>query len=153
MKLETYKKIAALLGVMLVIFLPFYVFFQWVLPQIDNDEINTAPAFVGVDNCKACHLPEYTDWVGSHHDLAMDYATDSTVLADFSGVELKSQGRIHRMYRDGEKFMVYTDGEDGRMQDFEVKYVFGFTPLQQYMVEFDRGAPASACPHLEYDRQ
>ncbi len=42
------------------------------------------------------------------------------------------------MYRDGDRYMVHTEGEDGKMQDFHVQYVFGVTPLQQYMVEFDR---------------
>ncbi len=32
-----------------------------------------------------------------------------------------------------------TDGPDGSLQDFEIKYTFGFTPLQQYMVEFPDG--------------
>ena len=35
--------------------------------------------------------------------------------------------------------MVNTDGADGRMQDFEVKFVFGYYPLQQYLVEFPGG--------------
>ena len=35
-------------------------------------------------------------------------------------------------------------GPDGTLADFEVKYVFGVTPLQQYMVEFDRPADMPA---------
>ena len=42
------------------------------------------------------------------------------------------------MFRDGKRFMVHTEGPTGEMEDFEVKYVFGWEPLQQYMVEFDR---------------
>ena len=40
--------------------------------------------------------------------------------------------------------MINTEGPDGRMQDFEVKYVFGVEPLQQYMVELERPADAQA---------
>ncbi len=96
--------------------------------------------YVGKEACIECHEAEYNDWIGSDHDKAMDVANDSTVLADFNNVTLKSNnGLIHRMFRDGKKFMVNTDGEDGEMHDFEVKYVFGWTPLQNYLVEFPGG--------------
>jgi|GEM_PF-4843998 len=36
--------------------------------------------------------------------------------------------------RDG-KFFVNTDGADGKMTDFEVQYVFGHWPLQQYLIQ------------------
>src|SRR5690606_37600655 len=49
-------------------------------------------------------------------------------------------GIVSRMFRDRERFMIHTEGPDGRMSDFEIKYVFGVDPLQQYMVEFDRDA-------------
>ena len=35
--------------------------------------------------------------------------------------------------------MVRTDGPDGKLADFEVKYTFGVTPLQQYLIEFPGG--------------
>ena len=35
--------------------------------------------------------------------------------------------------------MVETDGPDGKLADFPIKYVFGVTPLQQYLVEFPGG--------------
>ena len=40
--------------------------------------------------------------------------------------------------RDG-KFFVRTDGPDGKLADFEVKYTFGVEPLQQYLIELPRG--------------
>ncbi len=40
--------------------------------------------------------------------------------------------------RDG-RFYVNTDGPDGRPADFEIKYTFGVTPLQQYLVAFPGG--------------
>ncbi len=66
----------------------------------------------------------------------MKLATDETVLANFDNAELEHHGITSRMFRDGKRFLVNTEGPDGTMQDFEVKYVFGVTPLQQYMVEF-----------------
>ena len=96
--------------------------------------------FVGRTACVDCHQKEAEAFRGSDHDLAMDHATDASVLGDFDNATFEHDGLVNRMYRDGERFMVYTEGEDGEMQDFEVKYVFGFSPLQQYMVEFDRPA-------------
>ncbi len=40
--------------------------------------------------------------------------------------------------RDGQYF-VRTDGPDGKLADFEVKYTFGVEPLQQYLVELPGG--------------
>ncbi|MCK7492071.1 MAG: hypothetical protein MZW92_10775 [Comamonadaceae bacterium] len=40
--------------------------------------------------------------------------------------------------RDG-RFFVSTDGPDGRLADFEIKYTFGVTPLQQYLVALPGG--------------
>jgi hypothetical protein len=40
--------------------------------------------------------------------------------------------------RDG-RFYVRTDGPDGKLGDFEVKYTFGIEPLQQYLIELSGG--------------
>jgi predicted CXXCH cytochrome family protein len=37
------------------------------------------------------------------------------------------------------KFFVNTDGPDGKLRDYEIKYTFGVYPLQQYLVEFPDG--------------
>lgn len=92
--------------------------------------------YVGQASCVKCHARESEKWTNSHHDLAMQLATDETVVANFDSAELKHHGITSRMFRDGKKFIVNTEGPDGSMQDFEVKYVFGVAPLQQYMVEF-----------------
>jgi tetratricopeptide (TPR) repeat protein len=92
--------------------------------------------YVGQESCVQCHREEAQKWTGSHHDKAMALATDSTVLADFDDVEITHLGVTSRMFRRDGKFMVNTEGPDGSLQDFEVKYVFGVDPLQQYMVEF-----------------
>ena len=68
----------------------------------------------------------------------MDLATPETVIADFDNAELSHYGITSRMFRRDGKYIVNTEGPDGEMTDFEVKYVFGVDPLQQYMVEFDR---------------
>jgi predicted CXXCH cytochrome family protein len=98
------------------------------------------PGYVGRQTCIECHQGEHEQWTGSHHDLAMDLATPETVLGDFGDVEFTHHGITSRLYREGEKYMIRTEGPTGELEDFHVKYVFGVTPLQQYMVEFDRPA-------------
>ncbi|MCA9173866.1 MAG: hypothetical protein KDB14_05200 [Planctomycetales bacterium] len=96
------------------------------------------PNYVGRNRCITCHQQEHGAWKGSHHDLAMDLAADETVLGDFGDAKLEHFGITSTMFKRDGKFMVNTEGPDGAMADFEVKYVFGVEPLQQYMVEFDR---------------
>ncbi len=139
MDIKGYKKVVGILGVALVLLFPALLMIDLLLFKPNENLYKTTPEFVGAQNCKECHINEYNDWKGSHHAHAMDYANDSTVLGDFSGRTLDAQGHTYKMYRKNEKFFVYSDGEDGEMHDFEVKYVFGYAPLQQYLVEFDRG--------------
>jgi len=135
---QKYNNISlALIGILIVLF-PAYLLIQTYSASSD-ETIEEAPHFVGRETCIECHLPEYNDWVGSHHDRAMDLANDSTVLADFNDVTIEGNGMIHKAFRRDGKFIVNTDGADGSMQDFEIKYVFGFTPLQQFLVEFEGG--------------
>ena len=100
--------------------------------------IDVVATYVGRGSCIECHQKEAQAFTASHHDKAMDLATDETVIGDFNNATIEHDGMTSRMFRDGKKFMVHTDGETGKMEDFEVRYVFGVDPLQQYMVEFDR---------------
>lgn len=49
-------------------------------------------------------------------------------------------GQRHRMFQKDGKYFVQTEGPDGTLQNFEVKYVLGYRSLQQYLVEFPEGA-------------
>ncbi len=97
------------------------------------------PTYVGRETCAACHQQQFDQWQGSHHDLAMDLATPQTVLGNFEDQQLTYLGRTSRMFRRDGKYFVNTEGPDGQPHDFEVKYVFGVDPLQQYLVQFDDG--------------
>ena len=139
MEINSYKKIIRVLAIALVLLFPALLLIKLSFFEPREADAYAQPQFVGAQNCKECHLNAYNDWKGSHHDRAMDLASDSTVLGDFADRTLQAQGHTYRMYRKDGKFFVYSDGEDGQMHDFEVKYVFGYTPLQNYLVEFDRG--------------
>ena len=92
--------------------------------------------FVGSEKCKKCHETAYNKWTGSHHDLAMDVANDTTVLGDFNDVSYTDPYNkvTSRFYRKSDKYFVQTEGPDGQPGEFEITHTFGFYPLQSNMV-------------------
>jgi predicted CXXCH cytochrome family protein len=69
----------------------------------------------------------------------MQLPSPDTVLGDFNDASFTFNGVTSRFFREGDKFIVRTDGEDGKLRDFEVAYVFGVYPLQQYLLPLSRG--------------
>ncbi len=97
------------------------------------------PVFVGSAECRDCHEAEFADWLGSHHDLAMQVADESTVLGDFDDVSFEYFGERTRFLRLDGDYVVRTRDADGEIRDFPVTYTFGAEPLQQYLVELANG--------------
>jgi Flp pilus assembly protein TadD len=117
-----------------------YVWADWYYGVPDDAQA----AYIGRQSCIQCHQQEHEAWTGSHHDLAMDLASEATVLGDFDDAQLEHHGVTSKMFRRDGKYFINTEGPDGQLADFEIKYVFGVDPLQQYMVEFDRPADMPA---------
>jgi predicted CXXCH cytochrome family protein len=69
----------------------------------------------------------------------MQHATDTTVLGNFNEAGFDYYGVHSRFFKKDGKYLVETDGPDGELAVFEVKYTFGIEPLQQYLVEFPDG--------------
>ena len=65
----------------------------------------------------------------------MQHATAETVRGDFNDAKFTYQGVTSNFFKRDGKFFVRTDGPDGKLADFEVRYTFGVEPLQQYLVE------------------
>lgn len=105
--------------------------------------------FIGPEACKSCHAQEYNDWLQSDHFKAMMAANDSTVLGDFNGNVLKADGLTSRFFKRDGKFFINTKGDDGENHDYELKYTFGYYPLQQYLAEFPGGR--MQVPRVSYD--
>lgn len=95
--------------------------------------------YAGTTSCIECHEKEFQEWLGSDHDEAMMAANDTTVKGDFNDVTFHNQGIFNRFFKNDGKFMVNTQGPDGRYHDYEILYTFGIEPLQQYIVAFPRG--------------
>ena len=104
-----------------------------------HPDLNAPARFVGSETCATCHAGETDLWRQSQHAKAMAHASEKSVLGDFNDARFEYFGVRSRMFRRDGKFMVETDGPDGKLATFEVKYTFGLEPLQQYLVEFPDG--------------
>ena len=98
-----------------------------------------AAAYVGRDSCVECHARELKAWQGSDHDLAMQVADLKSVLGNFAGARFTYAGTTSTFSRRDGKFVVNTDGPDGKLADYEIRYTFGVHPLQQYLIAFPGG--------------
>jgi predicted CXXCH cytochrome family protein len=99
----------------------------------------SAATYVGSETCAGCHQAQARLWRASQHKLAMQQAAEHTVLGDFNDASFDYYGTRSRFFRRNGRFMVQTDGPDGNLAEFEVKYTFGVDPLQQYLVELPDG--------------
>jgi predicted CXXCH cytochrome family protein len=97
------------------------------------------PGFLGSNACAECHAVQVKAWKASQHAHAMQAATETAVLGDFNGAQIQHFSSKARFFRRDGRFVVETEGKDGRQAEFEVKYTFGIDPLQQYLVEFPDG--------------
>jgi predicted CXXCH cytochrome family protein len=95
--------------------------------------------YVGSKTCIECHTEQYTNWKGSHHELAMQIANDATVLGDFNNVEANIDGVNYFFYKENDQFFVRIKEIDDSEKVHKIGYTFGVVPLQQYMVDFDKG--------------
>lgn len=95
--------------------------------------------FVGTTTCAGCHAAETAAWRGSDHARAIAAASPANVLGDFSGVSVTDGRHTATFLRDGDRFIIRTDGPGGMVADFPVSETFGADPLQQYLVLFPDG--------------
>jgi len=107
--------------------------------EVDPETVTRAPAvateFVGSSRCVTCHAQEAARWSGSHHDRAMEPASEDSIEGDFSGVELVAHDSRWRFEREGERFVVRHERDGRPSERMEVVATFGVTPLQQLLVE------------------
>lgn len=103
------------------------------LPRADG------AGYVAEETCGTCHAPEVTAWRDSHHAHAMEPPSSASVRGDFDDALFETADARFRFSRRDGDFYVETEGPDGRLDEFRIAYTFGWTPLQQYLVEFDDG--------------
>lgn len=69
----------------------------------------------------------------------MQTPTPASVLGDFQDARFVENGVETSFHRKGDAYVVRTPGPDGKPSEYEVKYTFGFDPLQQYLLELPGG--------------
>jgi len=107
--------------------------------KISQNSVKYIDGYMGDNNCVSCHQDEYDLWKGSHHDLAMQVANDSTVLGDFNEVKTQIDGVDYFFFKKGKDFYVKIREIDDSEKEYKIAYAFGVTPLQQYLIDFDKG--------------
>ncbi len=98
-----------------------------------------SPGYVGSLACQSCHQHQTEAWTNSHHSWALREPAPGNVLADFNNAQFTHRGLTSRFSRRNGRYFVETDDADGALKEFEVKYVVGVAPLQQYLVETGAG--------------
>ena len=110
-------------------------------PQVSQSALaeQPKPTYVGNQACAGCHASEHQAWLGSQHEKSMQVADSASVLGDFASAHFEKDGvRSIFSQREG-KYFVTTDGPDGKIAEYPVKYTFGLEPLQQYLIELPGG--------------
>jgi predicted CXXCH cytochrome family protein len=95
--------------------------------------------YVGSSACAECHATQFAAWKTSDHFHAMAEPSESTVRGDFNDARFTYNKVTSTFFRKDGRYWVRTDGPDGKLADFPIKYTFGYTPLQQYLIELPGG--------------
>ncbi|MEM5547206.1 multiheme c-type cytochrome, partial [Pseudoalteromonas fuliginea] len=90
------------------------------------------------DECQSCHQQQTSDWKQSDHASSMAKANKDTVLGDFNNVTTTHFSQKAVFYKEKEAFLIDLT-EQGTKKTYTVSYVFGFDPLQQYLIEVEKG--------------
>ncbi len=107
--------------------------------RVKAPAVAEAPTYLGAAACADCHPAETRAWSTSHHRVAMQPATEATVLGNFREAAFAFQGVKTTFLQPDGGFAVRTDGPEGKLAEFPVRYTLGIEPVQQYLVEFPRG--------------
>jgi len=109
------------------------------LLQTEISAPQEVPTFVGGQTCVSCHTEEATAWRESDHDLAMQVASDQTVLGDFDNISFVYNDVASIFFEQDGDFWIRTDGPSGALENYKITHTSGFEPLQQYLVQLPGG--------------
>lgn len=109
------------------------------VPLIPDPQVRIHDGFVDERTCSSCHADQAAAFAKSHHARAMTVADDKTVRGNFNNVQFDHDGVVTAFSRRDSRFIVRTEGPDGKETEFEVKYTFAYEPLQQYLIDLGGG--------------
>lgn len=97
------------------------------------------PHYAGSGVCAECHASETRLWTSSDHAWALKEPTPESVLGDFNDARFTNMGVTSRFFRKDGSYFVETQGATGKQETFQILYTVGHRPLQQYLVETEKG--------------
>lgn len=100
---------------------------------------DASPRFVGSIRCASCHAVQAALWNSSQHSVSMQAARGKAVLGDFDSSRFTAESAASTFFRRGDGYFINTQGRDRAFHDYEIRWTFGVYPLQQYIVELDKG--------------
>ena len=85
-------------------FLPVFLILLAILLQCQSvlAEDQVKDSYVGEKVCASCHKEQSQQWKGSHHDMAMMTASETSVLGDFTNGSLTHDGVTSKFFKRGE---------------------------------------------------
>ena len=98
-----------------------------------------AGSYAGSGACAECHAKETALWSQSDHAWALKEPTPDSVLGDFNNASFTHKGVTSRFFQKDGGYFVETQGASGKAETFQIRYTVGHRPLQQYLVETERG--------------
>jgi tetratricopeptide (TPR) repeat protein len=104
-----------------------------------SSAIASSNQYIGSDSCQNCHQTEHQLWQQSDHHKAMQAPSADSVLGDFNNVEVEFHQIKTRFFKRENQYFIETTNKQGERQTFDVKYTFGFDPLQQYILDTGKG--------------
>jgi len=108
-------------------------------PALAHAQDKLHPAYDGSAACTECHAQEAAAWASSDHAWALKQPDAQSVLGDFNDARLTTKGITSRFFTKDGRYFVETEGASGKLEAFEVRYAVGHRPLQQYLVETEKG--------------
>jgi predicted CXXCH cytochrome family protein len=108
-------------------------------PKVVTATHQNQPSFVSQD-CAACHQEQANSWHESDHARAMSLPTTEYVLGNFDNQKVSHFEQQAHFFKDGDVYKAtIKDSDNDEGETFTIKYTFGYDPLQQYLVETERG--------------
>jgi tetratricopeptide (TPR) repeat protein len=89
--------------------------------------------------CHDCHEQQASAWQASHHAKSMQIASPASVLGDFNGGGAAHNDSQFTFSRLAQKYIVDIKNPKLETETYQIQYTFGFTPLQQYLIELPGG--------------
>lgn len=89
--------------------------------------------------CLSCHADQAMAWQQSDHYKSMQITNADTVLGRFDGSGATYNKDTFNFHSENGKYYVSISHADDTPTSYEIKYTFGYYPLQQYLAQLPKG--------------